>query len=273
MLREGRLHLSAIAKLAAHLTDANQEWVLARAAGKSKREIEELVAELEPRPDVPTAIRKVPARAPEPGMAPLGAARAAESGQSDAASPQPDALTCPPAVPCPISHAAVVEPRSPARYKVQFTATEDFRDKLERLQDLMRSSVPDGDLAQILEAAVTEKLARLEANRFGSATSRRGTEGPEANGSSRHVPAAIRRAVYERDKGRCRFVDASGRRCRSRTRLELHHVHPWAMGGNSSVGNLRLMCGAHNAFLAERDYGASHMARCRAGGSSSRPPP
>ena len=39
----------------------------------------------------------------------------------------------------------------------------DVRDKLERLQALMRSSVPDGDLAAIIEDAVTEKLERLEA--------------------------------------------------------------------------------------------------------------
>ena len=31
----------------------------------------------------------------------------------------------------------------------------------------MRSSVPDGDLARVIEAAVTEKLERLEARRFG----------------------------------------------------------------------------------------------------------
>jgi len=46
MLAEGRLHLSGIAKLAPLLTAANREELLARAAGKSKRGIEELVAEL-----------------------------------------------------------------------------------------------------------------------------------------------------------------------------------------------------------------------------------
>ena len=53
MLGEGRLHLSAIGKLAPYLTEANRETLLARAAGKSKRKIEELVAELSPKPDVP----------------------------------------------------------------------------------------------------------------------------------------------------------------------------------------------------------------------------
>lgn len=68
MLADGRLHLSGIAKLAPHLTESNRDEVLARAAHKSKRQIEELIAELTPRPDVPTVVRKLPARrSPAPG--------------------------------------------------------------------------------------------------------------------------------------------------------------------------------------------------------------
>jgi hypothetical protein len=58
--------------------------------------------------------------------------------------------------------AAVVEPLAPSRYKVQFTASAQLKDKLERLQALLRSEVPDGDLAAVIEKAVTEKLERLE---------------------------------------------------------------------------------------------------------------
>jgi len=43
-----------------------------------------------------------------------------------------------------------VEPLSPGRYRVQFTASAALRDKLERLTALMRFSVPDGDLAAII---------------------------------------------------------------------------------------------------------------------------
>ena len=68
MLSDGRIHLSGIGKLAPHLTDANCEEVLARATHKSKREIEELVAELAPKPDVPASVRKLPTR---PETAPI----------------------------------------------------------------------------------------------------------------------------------------------------------------------------------------------------------
>src|SRR5512135_454578 len=65
MLADGRLHLSGIARLASHLTRDNRDAVLARAAHASKRGIEELIAELSPRPDVPALIRKLPTLAAE----------------------------------------------------------------------------------------------------------------------------------------------------------------------------------------------------------------
>ncbi len=62
MLADGRLHLSGIDKLAPILTEDNCEILLARAVHLSKREIEELVAEISPKPDVPPSIRKLPTR-------------------------------------------------------------------------------------------------------------------------------------------------------------------------------------------------------------------
>jgi hypothetical protein len=83
---------------------------------------------------------------------------------------------------------------------VQFTASADLHDELERLRALMRSKVPDGDLAAIIDQAVTEKLERLEARRFGATkTRRKSLSESDTSPRSRHIPAAIRRAVRERD--------------------------------------------------------------------------
>jgi hypothetical protein len=60
MIGDGRLHLSGIAKLAPRLTEENAESLLGRAVHRSKREIEELVAEVAPRSDVPERTRKLP---------------------------------------------------------------------------------------------------------------------------------------------------------------------------------------------------------------------
>jgi 5-methylcytosine-specific restriction endonuclease McrA len=305
MLADGRLHLTAIAKLAPHLTPANREALLKRATHKSKREIEELVAELVPRPDAPAVMRKLPER----GVVEAAPAR---PGGPNGATPnrgllldgdatadlelRPDGVArlCAFARPRP----PVVEPLAPARYKVQFTASVELRDKLERLQSLMRSSVPDGDLAAIIEEAVTEKLERLEARRFArakasrKALSPRHTSAPQSEPSpgadqdsppvksgspvTRHVPAAVKRAVYERDGGRCRYVDQQGRRCTARQGLEFHHRRPFGHGGDHSVENIALACHAHNCYLAEVDYGRAKMAlrrRSPTGGLEPTPSP
>ena len=167
-----------------------------------------------------------------------------------------------------------MEPLSPDRYKVQFTASAQLRDKLERLTALMRSEVPDGDLAAIIEAAVTEKLERIEARRYATTSAPRKELGDtDTSPTSRHIPAAVRRAVRERDGNRCGYVDERGRRCSERDRLEFHHRHPFGMGGDHSPANLGLVCSSHNRYLAECDYGKAAMRRRSAKGAFARPAP
>lgn len=284
MLRDGRLVLTAVARLASHLTPDNCDRVLTRAANRSKREIEELIAELDPQPDARSVIRKLPT--PRTGTArsaerDSGAGSIAPNAPSQLVpervesplvktgangSPQP-AAAC--GLPVP-SRRAIIEPLAPSRHKVQFTASDALRDKLQRLQDLMRPTVPDGDLATIIEQAVTEKLERLEAKRFAKTKAPRKTLAEtDTTPSSRRIPAPVRRAVHERDQGRCTYQDARGRRCRARERLEFHHHGtPFGRGGGHSVENVRLMCHTHNQLLAERDYGKEKMARYRGRPSS-----
>src|SRR5262245_29497255 len=66
MLADGRLHLTAVGLLAPHLTEKNRDELLARATHQPKRRILKLIAEVAPRPDVPSVIRKLPERRPVP---------------------------------------------------------------------------------------------------------------------------------------------------------------------------------------------------------------
>jgi hypothetical protein len=284
MLADGRLHLTAIAKLAPHLTSENRESLLERATHKTKREIEELVAAVTPRPDVPDLVRRLPERR---RTAPATAAFAPElrldAVVSSRAAPRPDGVASSeperhPARTLPdtelrldgVEEPGTVQPLAPGRYRVQFTASAELRDKLERLRALMRGSVHDDDLAAVVEAAVTEKLERLEARRFGRTKSpRKRISGSPTTPGSRHIPAAVRRAVHERDGGRCRFVDEEGRRCSARDGLEFHHRHPFGLGGDHSPDGLSLVCRTHNQHLAEADYGRRAMARHRRSGTGS----
>ena len=79
----------------------------------------------------------------------------------------------------------------------------------------------------------------------------------------RGISAAVKRAVWARDRGQCTFIGARGKRCPERHRLEFHHDEPYALGGDRSVDNVRLACPAHNAYMAELDYGKEKMDRHR----------
>jgi hypothetical protein len=258
MLGAGRLHLSGALKLARHITPENRADLLKRATHASARRIDELVAELAPQPDIPAVIRKLP----EPKQA-QGAREALELG--------PDRLPAPaqlvtervdPAVSP--ARPALVKPLSPGRFQVKFTASAELRDKLERLQALMGSAGPRPDLAQVIDAAVTEKLERREARRFGETKApRKGLGETDTSPSSRYIPAAVKRAVCARDGNQCGFVDKDGRRCSELHRLEFHHVKPWGRGGDHSPESIGLRCRAHNLHQAELDYGIEKMGRYR----------
>ena len=276
MLADGRIHLSGIGTLAPHLTHTTRDELLKRATHRSKRQIEELIAELQPRPDVPATVRKLPVRP----TAPLPPAREAQSTVLDRGPDQVrPAQLGPDRVAESVAGAARparIEPLAPQRYKVQFTASAELREKLERLQTLMRPSVPDGDLAAIIEAAVSEKLERIEAKRFGKVRKPLKTLAQtDTSASSRYIPAAVRRAVHGRDGGHCTFKDAHGRRCKARHRLEFHHHdRPYGRGGDHKPDNIKLMCRMHNALLAERDYGKEWIrdAQAARGSRGERPP-
>jgi 5-methylcytosine-specific restriction endonuclease McrA len=59
----------------------------------------------------------------------------------------------------------------------------------------------------------------------------------------RRATAALRRAVRERDKGRCQFPG-----CWSR-RTDIHHIIPWAKGGTTRLRDLILLCEAHHVIV------------------------
>jgi hypothetical protein len=284
MLAEGRLHVSGIERLAPHLTEENRDALLRRAVHKTKRQIEELVAELAPRPAAPARMRKLPPRratdvagasagGPElrpDGVTPLvpGPVGAGPTGPAPDGATRTDAG----APPNGVGTAALSGPRpvrapeaiAQDRFRLQFDLDAEFRDKLERLQALMRHKVPDGDLAEIIEVAVTKELKRLEAKRFAKTNKpRKRLAQTDTRPRSRYIPAAVRRFVERRDGGRCTYRDRHGRRCTKRHDLEFHHWEPYGRGGPHDPERISLMCKVHNALLAEQDYGKEKMARYR----------
>ena len=252
LLAAGRVHLSAVRLLAPHLTDANHQDILREAAHRSKREVEELVARLRPRPDAPSVIRRVATP-----MLPASAEANSDPVVSRAGGVFVDN---PESVQGPITvdarrHAArrpKIEPLAPERYKVQFTVSRETHDKLRDVQDLLRHRLPDGDPATIFDRALTLLLEDLKKQKL--AVTDRPRSRPPTTTRSRHVSSSVRRTVWARDGGCCRFEGPAGR-CGETGRLEFHHVVPYAAGGPTLADNLELRCAAHNRYEAEQWFG------------------
>ena len=252
---DGRLSLTAALLLVPHLTVETADELLVDAAGKTKDQIRILLAGRFPRPDVPTLVQAVgppgtggvvaaqpeAAQAPSLGLDPLGPSLGA-----NLASPME-----------PLAPRPRVAPLSPGRFAVQFTIDQATHDKLRHAQALLGHTLPSGDVAKVFDRALDALVKQLEKQKFGKCARPRPQKGV-ANG--RHIPAAVKRAVYERDGVQCTFVSDKGKRCESRMRLELDHIEPVARGGESTTDNLRVRCRAHNHFEAECTFSAEFMA-------------
>lgn len=256
-LESGALHLSALELLREHLTGENHAELLEAASGKTKRELEELLAVRFPRPDVPERIRAL-GRTPRAMNESCHANQTSRSAKAFALEP-PVAPTAPEPRPR-------IEALPSARYRLELTVSSELRDKLELCRDLLSHANPARGLEPVLERAVDLLLTDLERKRLARtkrpARARTPGKGDESNRAT-SVAAATRREVFERDGLQCTFVSPAGRRCEARALLELDHVEPRGLGGGDDASNLRVRCRAHNQLWAEEAYGREHVERAR----------
>src|SRR5687767_1332503 len=194
LLASGATNLTNIRRLAGKLTPENHEAILARAVHRTRDEIEVLVRELDPLPDLRSSVRKVAAVAgagsPPPPPAP-----------SQGAIDLPPSEDAPPVASARPDPRPVVRPSAPQRYHVKFTIGEETHRKLRRVQILLRREIPDGDPGAIFDRALAVLLENVENRKLGgTAKPRRGrsirpeTDNPAAR-PSRHIPNEVKRAV------------------------------------------------------------------------------
>jgi hypothetical protein len=185
------------------------------------------------------------------------------------------------------------------KFRLEFAVEPEFMKKIDRLKTLLSSRFPEGigfeDMFSLLmdeyidrhspegrtarrlkrqgekmrkEARQKEdgrsekyrkKPKRTQGNGSGEYTDRFG-KGTATN-SSRKIPRKLRDEIFIRDGERCTFRGTDGKRCNSKWNLQIDHIIPIARGGDSSPGNLRLLCGKHNRLEAERLLGRLHQDR------------
>ena len=290
MLHDGRLHLSAIILLAPRLQSNNFEQLVAMASNKSKRQLQQSLADLNPKPDVPPSIRKLPESkqradsasqsstepaAPCQSAQPAAPCPSASAGPStpsgltgclpatgEAAPALPLQPTGPVAAPAPAVAAPSTPTRTPGpparsaleplgnnRYKIQLTASQRLKDKLEQAAQLLQHRIGRTDMPALIECALDRLIAEENKRRHGATDKPRQPRPPrqtvndacataaqdsaastgnpskastdnEPRPASRHIPNHVKREVYARDQGQCTFVSSDGHRCSERGGLQ-----------------------------------------------------
>ena len=237
-LGSGSLNLTTVRLLAPHLTAENHRAVLDSAHGKTRPEVEQIVAGLSPRPDVAASLRKLPGPRLPAGAATRRAGPRRDLPGRDGSGQRP-APHSPPG-----GRAALARPLPPPghdrgrdpREAAAGPGHAASRDSLRGRRGHSRPG-PDRPAAGPGEGEVR--------GHGGAAPLPRDRGGPLA-----HVPAEVKRAVWLRDLGCCAFVGTGGRRCAERAFVEFHHVRPFAVGGEATVDNIQLRCRRHNDYEA-----------------------
>ena len=133
-LRSGELHLTAVGLLrpSSRRATARSDQ---RGSASWNRGNQANAADREPKPDVPTSVRRVAEQIR--AVAPASPAPASNAQQ-----------VFRPAAIAPPAAKARTEPLGAERYRVQFTADRETHAQLEELRTLMRHQVPDGDVGR-----------------------------------------------------------------------------------------------------------------------------
>ena len=247
-LADGRLHLSAVCLLAPVLQAGNAEALLAAAAGKTKSEIELLIAERFPRTEMLPLVEMLTDPHGETGAA-------YAPGHTRGADPRDDEHA--PGHVQGVRTSTKPTPIASHRFAIHITIGQDAYADLTYAQELLSHQIPNGDVAEVFKRALKALIREAEKRKFAATDRphrvRRQSQDP------RHVPAHVQREVWERDGGQCTFVSEEGHRCEARTLIEYDHVEEVARGGSATVPGIRLRCRAHNQFTAEQTFGREFM--------------
>jgi hypothetical protein len=252
--REGKLCISSVVELARVITPENSEEVLPRFFYLSKQEAKAVAVEICPAVVVPRreVVTKVVTELPR-----------APPFHLDETPPH-----APPA-PAPPEERASFEPLTPNLQRLHMTVSKQFIDKLEAARKGQGHAQPGASAEKVIEAALDLLLAQQAKRR---AEVKQPQQNPRPAKNPGHVTAAVKRAVWSRDEGKCTWPLDSGGLCGSTLRLEIDHVVPRGRGGASTVDGCRLLCAAHNQLAARQVYGDEWMDQFTDPGRSLSPP-
>jgi 5-methylcytosine-specific restriction endonuclease McrA len=272
-LRDGRLHLCSAACIAPSLTTANATELMDAVAGMSQREVEALLLK---RSKIESTLKLavISLQILNPSA---GTATPQHLLATSAQCPSPiTALLPAPAFAAPPAPRTIIKPLTAQSSRVCITLTEATIDCLRRAKELVRCGSDDELLLRALQLFIAKNdPAARSARRAKRAAIKQAAKETQTkvtpathniNGSDRSLsvtPGQPPRRGYQRDRdaafiragGQCEYRSANGVRCESRRYLEVDHVDSVAFGGQSVVGNHKILCTTHHRMKTEETIG------------------
>jgi len=255
--REGKLCITSVVELARVITPENSTDVLPRFFYLSKQEAKAVAVEICPATVVPR--REVVTKVVTEVVTEWPRAAPIHPGETPPPTP-PD--------PAPGGQRASFEPLTPNLQRLHMTVTKQFLDKLDIARKGQGHAQPGASAEKVIEAALDLLIAQQAKRR---AEVKRPHKNPRSAKNPGHVTAAVKRAVWSRDEGKCTWPIDSGGTCGSTLRLEIDHVVPRGRGGPSTIDNCRLTCAMHNQLAARQVYGDDWMDQFTRGAGGNAP--
>ena len=267
LLREQKVTLTSIVLVSRILTEENFKEVTKAILNQGKAEVERYVSTYLPKKEVRESIKVIPSGAVESPSLSLNldtkntAPQASLEKNNILTIKQPNENEAPP---------VELEPT----FEIKLKASNSALAKLKRIQELRGKKESLGDLFELLmeeyldrhspEAREERRKKRMSKGAYegqgqGQDKGIKSAKGSEDRKVSRYIPRKVRDRVYREHKGRCSYVSPEGNRCTCKARLQVDHVYPFSLGGSNKIENLRLLCPAHNRFMAERVFGKEKM--------------
>jgi 5-methylcytosine-specific restriction endonuclease McrA len=168
--------------------------------------------------------------------------------------------------------------------EVKFLMTDELKAQLDQVRTLLGPKAVGMGFAELFSVMATLSAEKLAEKKFGkrrvasaseqaskpsetvpevervnhTTTPARASETQVISKGSknpRYISQATKHAVWLRDGNRCCL-------CGSSHNLNLDHIHPVALGGTSSIENLRLLCFSCNQRQAIKTFGLATVEQC-----------
>jgi hypothetical protein len=241
-LRTGRLCMTTLAKLMEIMNESNCEALLAEALGKSKRDVERMIAKEKPR-EIPKDVTRPIATFPGKSMC-----------ETAPCAPQPEQSSFVRAYEEPVQTERLTETFSRKHMNVD----QEYEDLLRELRAELSHKMPGAADFEILKECMRVNLKQLRKNK-GIVDKPRATK----VGKAGKISDSIKRIVGKRDGGKCQWRSEDGGICGSTHRVQFHHVQDRGKGGEGTPENIIQLCQKHNLLAAEIAWGEEHIDRFR----------